>query len=93
MFFIFEEKGDYLFDNFEKFNEAYEILVEQGESLYSPGYFVKYVVSRHLLYNWSNRDKKIRRLIFSSEQSNYDRFIFVVESDVMEALKVSRMSK
>ncbi len=90
---MFEEKGDYLFDNFEKFNEAYEILVGQGESLYSPGYFARYGVSRQLLYNWSNRDKKIRRLIFSSEQSNYDRFIFIVESDVMEALKVSRMSK
>ena len=90
---MFEEKGDYLFDDFEKFNEAYEILVEQGESLYSPGYFARYCVSRQLLYNWANRDKKIRRLIFSSEQSNYDRFIFIVESDVMEALKVSRMSK
>jgi hypothetical protein len=90
---MFEEKGDYLFDNFEKFNEAYEILVGQGESLYSPGYFARYGVSRQLLYNWANRDKKIRRLIFSSEQSNYDRFIFIVESDVMEALKVSRMSK
>ena len=90
---MFEEKGDYLFDNFEKFNEAYEILVDQGESLYSPGYYSKYGVSRQLLYMWATRDKKVRRIIFSSEQSNYDRFIFIVESDVMEALKVSRMSK
>lgn len=90
---MFEEKGDYLFDNFEKFNEAYEILVGQGESLYSPGYYAKYGVSRQLLYMWATRDKKVRRIIFSSEQSNYDRFIFIVESDVMEALKVSRMSK
>lgn len=90
---MFEEKGDYLFDDFEKFNEAYEILVQQGESLYSPGYYAKYGVSRQLLYMWATRDKKVRRIIFSSEQSNYDRFIFIVESDVMEALKVSRMSK
>ena len=90
---MFEEKGDYLFDTFEKFNEAYEILVEQGESLYSPGYYAKYGVSRQLLYIWSTRDKKIRRFIFNTEESKNDRFIFVVESDVMEALKVSRMSK
>lgn len=90
---MFEEKGDYLFDDFEKFNEAYEILVEQGESLYSPGYYARYGVSRQLLYMWATRDRKVRRIIFSSEQSNYDRFIFIVESDVMEALKVSRMSK
>lgn len=90
---MFEEKGDYLFDDFEKFNEAYEILVAQGESLYSPGYYARYGVSRQLLYMWATRDRKVRRIIFSSEQSNYDRFIFIVESDVMEALKVSRMSK
>lgn len=89
---MFKEMGDYFFDSFEEFNNAYEILVEQGESLYSPGYFHRYGISRQLLYTWATRDLKIRRLLFTTDESPHDKFIFIVESDVMRAFNNSSLN-
>lgn len=90
---MFEKMGDYFFNSFEEFNEAYGQLIEQGEHLYSPGYFHRYGISRQLLYTWATRDLKIRRLLFTTDESPHDKFIFIVESDVIKALNNSRLSK
>ena len=90
---MFKSMGDYVFDSFEDFNEAYVQLIEQGEHLYSPGYYQRYGVSRQLLYTWSVRDLKIRRFIFTAEENKYDKFVFIPESDVIKAIHNSKLSK
>lgn len=92
-FTMFESMGDYIFDSFEEFNEAYSVLVHNGEKMYSPGYFNRYGVSRQLLYTWAVRDLKIRRFIYTAEENKYDKFVFIPESDVIKALNNSKISQ